>query len=77
MLGDIVHLNCLSASTTWTPFSKSACPFWPAEAKWPLIDIFSGAVLARLIAMGLLLEVKERSGDCGGERVEFAMTMKG
>lgn len=70
------YLNSLSSSTTWTPFSKLAVPFCPADAKWPLTAILSGAVYARFTAEGLVEVVKE-SGDCGEERVEYAMTAVG
>lgn len=64
-------MKSFSSSITCTPCSKLAVPFWPADAKWPLTAILSGAVKDLFTAVGRRDD--EAAGDSGGESVE-AMT---
>ena len=61
----LAHLNSLSSSTTCTPCSKFAVPFWPTDAKWPLTAILSGAVYDRLTVMRLTAAEAGVVGDWG------------
>ena len=68
------YLNSLSSSMTCMPFSKLACPFWPAEAKWPFTSIFSGAVKDLLTVARRTGERVEECEDTGEMTVGDAMT---
>jgi hypothetical protein len=60
---------------TWIPFSKLTVPFCPAEAKWPLTAILSGAVYALVAARGRGADSEETgTGECAEDELEFAMT---